>query len=156
MIIMMINAIAYCGKTMIIFIAGLESIPNMYNEAASIDGANAWQVFKHITMPMLLPALTTSLVLNIIGGLKMFGLVVAMTNGGPGYASHSLSSLINNLYFANQQAAGRHACGCPSAVFMRMFSWYIDGRRMSSEKPTAMSTRAVPPPKSVDRLASAQ
>ena len=56
MIIMMINAIAYCGKTMIIFIAGLESIPNMYNEAASIDGANAWQVFRHITMPMLLPA----------------------------------------------------------------------------------------------------
>ena len=52
MIIMMINAIAYCGKTMIIFIAGLESIPNMYNEAASIDGANAWQVFRHITMPM--------------------------------------------------------------------------------------------------------
>ena len=87
-IIMFINSIAYCGKTMIIFIAGLQAIPDMYREAASIDGANGWQVFRHITMPMLLPAFTTSLVLNIIGGLKMFGLVVAMTNGGPGYASH--------------------------------------------------------------------
>lgn len=122
MIIMMINAIAYCGKTMIIFIAGLESIPNMYNEAASIDGANAWQVFRHITMPMLLPALTTSLVLNIIGGLKMFGLVVAMTNGGPGYASHSLSSLINSLYFGGQQAGYSAAVGMFSFIFIVLVS----------------------------------
>ena len=117
-IIMLINSIAYCGKTMIIFIAGLQAIPDMYREAASIDGANGWQVFRHITMPMLLPAFTTSLVLNIIGGLKMFGLVVAMTNGGPGYASHSLSSLINNLYFANQQAGYSAAVGMFSFAFI--------------------------------------
>ena len=122
LIIMMVNSIAYCGKTMIIFIAGLESIPNMYSEAASIDGANTWQSFRHITLPMLLPAMTTSLVLNIIGGLKMFGLVVAMTNGGPGYASHSLSSLINNLYFANQQAGYSAAVGMFSFVFIVLVS----------------------------------
>ena len=67
---------------------------------------------------MLLPAFTTSLVLNIIGGLKMFGLVVSMTNGGPGYASHSLSSLINSLYFGNQQAGYSAAVGMFSFVFI--------------------------------------
>ena len=118
MIITFINSIAYCGKTMIIFLAGLQSIPAMYREAASIDGANAWQSFRHITVPQLLPAFTTSLVLNIIGGLKMFGLVVSMTNGGPGYASHSLSSLINNLYFANQQAGYSAAVGMFSFAFI--------------------------------------
>lgn len=117
-IITFINSIAYCGKTMIIFLAGLQSIPAMYREAASIDGANAWQSFRHITVPQLLPAFTTSLVLNIIGGLKMFGLVVSMTNGGPGYASHSLSSLINTLYFANQQAGYSAAVGMFSFVFI--------------------------------------
>ena len=117
-IITFINSIAYCGKTMIIFIAGLQAIPDMYKEAASIDGANGWQTFRNITIPMLLPAFTTSLVLNIIGGLKMFGLVVSMTNGGPGYASHSLSSLINSLYFGNQQAGYSAAVGMFSFVFI--------------------------------------
>ena len=73
-------------------------------------------------MPMLLPALTTSLVLNIIGGLKMFGLVVAMTNGGPGYASHSLSSLINSLYFGGQQAGYSAAVGMFSFIFIVLVS----------------------------------
>lgn len=122
LIIMFINAIEYCGKTMIIFIAGLESIPDMYKEAASIDGANTWQSTIHVTMPMLMPAFTTSLVLNIIGGLKMFGLVVALTNGGPGYASHSLSSLINELYFGTQQAGFSAALGMVSFLFIMVVS----------------------------------
>ena len=122
MIIMFINAIEYCGKTMIIFIAGLESIPDMYKEAASIDGANLWQSTVHITLPMLMPAFTTSLVLNVIGGLKMFGLVVALTNGGPGYASHSLSSLINELYFGTQQAGFSAALGMASFIFIMLVS----------------------------------
>lgn len=122
LIIMLINSIEYCGKTMIIFIAGLESIPDMYREAAEIDGASGWQVFRHITIPMLLPAFTTSLVLNIIGGLKMFGLVIAMTDGGPGYASHSLSSLINTMYFSHQQAGFSAAIGLCSFLFIMMVS----------------------------------
>lgn len=126
LIITAINSIAYCGKTMIIFIAGLQSIPSMYIEAASIDGASAWQRFHHITLPMLLPAFTTSLVINVIGGLKMFGLVVAMTNGGPGYASHSLSSLINSLYFSNQQAGYSAAVGMFSFAFIVLVNVFLN------------------------------
>jgi len=120
--ILLINSVEYSGKTMIIFLAGLESIPHVYQEAAEIDGASGWQVFRNITIPMLLPAFTTSLVLNIIGGLKMFGLVVALTDGGPGYASHSLSSLINSMYFANQQAGFSAAIGVFSFIFIMCVS----------------------------------
>lgn len=124
-LIMLINAIEYCGKTMIIFIAGLESIPPMYMEAAQIDGANNFSIFRHIYVPLLLPAFTTSLVLNIIGGLKMFGLIVAMTDGGPGYSSHSLSSLINTMYFANQRAGFSAAIGMFSFAFILVISMIL-------------------------------
>ena len=125
LIITLINSIEYSGKTMIIFIAGLESIPDMYEEAAKIDGASNWQIFRHITIPMLLPAFTTSLVFNIIGGLKLFGLVVSLTYGGPGYASHSLSSLINSKYFDDQQAGFSAAIGMFSFVFIMIVSWIL-------------------------------
>ena len=117
-IITFINAIEYVGKTMIIFIAGLENIPVMYYEAASIDGANSWYTFRKITFPLLIPAITTSLVLNIIGGLKLFGIIVSMTSGGPGYSSHSLSSLINSMYFGNQDAGYAAAIGMFTFIFI--------------------------------------
>ncbi len=118
LIIVLVNSISYCGKTMIIFMAGLESIPDMYREAAAIDGASGWQVFRRITIPMLIPSFTTSLVLNVIGGLKMFGLVTSLSGGGPGYASHSLSSLINEMYFGTQRAGFASAIGMFTFIFI--------------------------------------
>lgn len=103
-IIVLINALQFVGKTMIVMIAGLQGIPDSYNEAASIDGAAYLQRLRYITLPLLLPAITTSVVLNLIGGLKLFGIILATTSGGPGYSSHSLSTLINYLYFQNQNA----------------------------------------------------
>ena len=103
-IIVVINALQFVGKTMIVMIAGLQGIPDFYNEAASIDGAAYLQQLRYITLPLLLPAITTSVVLNLIGGLKLFGIILATTSGGPGYSSHSLSTLINYLYFQNQNA----------------------------------------------------
>lgn len=110
-IITIINALGYVGKTMIIFLAGLQGVPVSYTEAAAIDGASYTQTLMHIVIPQLLPAFTTSIMLNLIGGLKIFGLVTAMTSGGPGYATHSLSSLINMLYFSNQDAGYASAVG---------------------------------------------
>lgn len=103
-IIVVINALQFVGKTMIVMIAGLQGIPDSYDEAASIDGAAYLQRLRYITLPLLLPAITTSVVLNLIGGLKLFGIILATTSGGPGYSSHSLSTLINYLYFQNQNA----------------------------------------------------
>ena len=124
-IITLINGLEYAGKTMIIFIAGLESIPDMYEEAASIDGANGVQVFRHITIPMLFLACIPFLALYIIGGLILFGLFYSLPDGGPGYASHSLSTLINTMYFANQRAGFSAAVGIFSFVFIMSVSWIL-------------------------------
>jgi raffinose/stachyose/melibiose transport system permease protein len=116
-IITLINALQFVGKTMIIIIAGLQGIPQSCDEAAGIDGATYWQKFFYVTLPMLLPAVTTSVVLNLIYGLKLFGIILATTSGGPGYSSHSLSTLINYLYFQSQNAGYAAAIG----LFMFFF-----------------------------------
>lgn len=127
LIITCINAIQFVGKTMIIFLAGIQGIPQSYYEAASLDGASYWQSFRHITVPQLMPAFTTSIVLNIIGGLKLFGIIVSLTSGGPGYSSHSLSTLINSMYFSNQDAGYAAAIGIFTFLFIMLASVVIRG-----------------------------
>lgn len=71
------------GFAIIIFLAGLQQIPEMYYEAARIDGANRWQLFWRITLPLLNPVIVYLAVLQTIGFLRMFDLVQNMTDGGP-------------------------------------------------------------------------
>lgn len=120
--ITLINTLNFCGKAMLIYLAGLNGIPELYYEAASIDGANGWQSFWAITLPNLLPAITTSTVLNLIGGLKLFGIIVSLTGGGPGYGSHSLSTLINTMYFSYQDAGYASAIGIFTFLFIMTIS----------------------------------
>ncbi len=80
------------GYIMVILLAGLQTIPREYYEAAEVDGANAWARFRHITVPMLMPAIVVVTVLNILYGLRVFDIVYALTNGGPGYATEVLST----------------------------------------------------------------
>ncbi|MBP5191962.1 MAG: sugar ABC transporter permease [Eubacterium sp.] len=72
------------GYIMTILIAGILSISPEYYDAAAIDGAGPWQKFRYITLPLLIPTLTTTTVLNVIYGMKVFDMVYALTNGGPG------------------------------------------------------------------------
>jgi ABC-type sugar transport system permease subunit len=82
------------GYIMIILIAGLQAIPRDYYEAAAIDGANRWQSFLHITLPLLRPVLTVTTVLNLLYGLKVFDIVFVLTNGGPGRATDTVYTAI--------------------------------------------------------------
>jgi raffinose/stachyose/melibiose transport system permease protein len=75
-------------------IAGLESIPQDYYEAARIDGANAFDEFRLITLPLLMPVLTVTTVLNLLYGLKIFDIVWVLTNGGPGYATETVYTMV--------------------------------------------------------------
>lgn len=75
------------GYIMVILLAGLQAISHSYYEAADIDGAGGWKKFKYITVPLLMPALTVTTVLNLLYGLKVFDTVYVLTNGGPGYAT---------------------------------------------------------------------
>ena len=77
----------YAGYYMVIYLAGLKAIPEEYHEAAKVDGASGWQVFRHITLPLLRPTITFTVVINIIGSMQVFTPVVIMTQGGPARAT---------------------------------------------------------------------
>jgi multiple sugar transport system permease protein len=76
------------GNTMIIFLAALQGVPRDYHEAATIDGANAWQRFRHVTLPMISPALFFNMILATIAALKVFTIPMVATSGGPAYATY--------------------------------------------------------------------
>ncbi|MFF6952284.1 carbohydrate ABC transporter permease [Streptomyces iakyrus] len=84
----------YAGYSMVIFLAGLQSVPKEIHEAAAIDGAGPVRRFWSVTRPLLAPAFTINLMLSIIGGIKLFDQVYALTGGGPGHATETISTLI--------------------------------------------------------------
>ncbi len=75
------------GTQMIIFLAGLQGIPDSMYDAASIDGANGWQKTLHVTIPLLTPTIFFNTVLGIIGALQTFAAAFVATEGGPGFAT---------------------------------------------------------------------
>ena len=81
---------ARLGFSMVIFIAGLEGIPAHYYDAASIDGANRWQQFRHITFPFLNPQIVLVLILEMITSLRTFDLPYIASQGGPVHASRTI------------------------------------------------------------------
>lgn len=121
-IIVFVNTYQFVGIAMIIYLAGLQSISKDYYEAAQIDGATGFQQFKKITIPLLMPSITINVVLNIIGGLKLFDVIVALTGGGPGNASQSMSTFMYDLYFLRQDAGYAATQGVFMAVIILIFS----------------------------------
>ncbi|GAB4565014.1 MAG: sugar ABC transporter permease [Anaerolineae bacterium] len=82
------------GYIMVILIAGLQAIPSEYYEAAAIDGASGFAALRHITIPLLMPVLTVTTVLNLLHGLKVFDVVFVLTHGGPGRATDTVYTAI--------------------------------------------------------------
>jgi raffinose/stachyose/melibiose transport system permease protein len=94
------------GYIMIILLAGLQTIPRDCYEAAEIDGASAWARFRHITIPLLMPAIIVVTVLNVLYALRVFDIVYAMTHGGPGYATEVLQTGIFEAFSQGQYGLG--------------------------------------------------
>jgi len=88
------------GLATVIYIAGIVSIPRDYFEAAEMDGATAFKRFRHIILPLARPATVTVIILSLIGGLRSFDLIWAMTGGGPGFSSDVIASVIYKQYQA--------------------------------------------------------
>ncbi|WP_350348075.1 sugar ABC transporter permease [Agromyces sp. G08B096] len=88
------------GLATLIYIAGIVAIPQDYFEAARVDGAGAWARFRHVTLPLVRPATITVVTLSLIGGLRSFDLIWAMTRGGPGFTSDVIASVIYKQYQA--------------------------------------------------------
>jgi len=94
------------GYIMVILLAGLQTIPREYYEAAEIDGANFWARLRHVTLPLLMPAIVVVTVLNVLYGLRVFDIIYALTNGGPGYATEVLSTEIFKAFSQGQYGLG--------------------------------------------------
>jgi multiple sugar transport system permease protein len=87
------------GYNMVIFLAGLQSIPVHLHEAAAIDGANGIQRFRHITLPLLAPTTFFVLVISVISSFQVFDLAFVLTKGGPGDATNTMVMYIYNQAF---------------------------------------------------------
>ncbi|MFV0137225.1 carbohydrate ABC transporter permease [Streptomyces sp. HMX87] len=105
----------YFGFHMMLYLAGLQSIPAELNEAALIDGANAWQRFRNVTLPLLAPTLRISVFLSVIGAIQLFDLVWVVTQGGPDH--HSETMAVTMFQFGFQ----RYQVGYASAISVVMF-----------------------------------
>ncbi|ACS58979.1 MULTISPECIES: carbohydrate ABC transporter permease [Rhizobium] len=79
------------GFSMVLFLAGLQNVSQTLVEAARIDGAGRWKVFKHVTLPALRPTITIVLVLSVISSLKAFDIVYGLTGGGPAQSTQMLA-----------------------------------------------------------------
>lgn len=88
------------GIATLIYIAGLAAISAEYYEAARIDGATRIQLFWRVTVPLVWPATMTVIILSLIGGLRSFDIIWAMTRGGPGFSSDVLASVVYKQYQA--------------------------------------------------------
>ena len=91
------------GYNAIILLAGLQGIDAVLYEAAKLDGANAFQSFLHITIPMLSPTIFFCLVTQMISSFKVFDIIIAMTQGGPGRATNVLAYFVYNKSFVDSR-----------------------------------------------------
>lgn len=110
------------GYCMVLFLAGLQGISSEYYEAATIDGAGGWQKFKSITAPLMMPTLNTVISLSIIGGLKVFDIVIALTKGGPGLSTEVLSTTVYKYLGNGAMGTGSAANMCLTVFVVIVFA----------------------------------
>lgn len=108
----------HAGYNMLIFLAGLQGIPVELEEAARIDGAGRWAVFRNVTLPLLRPVFVLVTILTTIGSFQVFDAAYVMTNGGPYYATTTL------VYYIYSNAFDRYQMGYAAAISFVLF-WII-------------------------------
>lgn len=114
------------GYCMVLLLAGLQGISTEYYEAATIDGANGWQKFKSITTPLMMPTLNTVISLSVIGGLKVFDIIIALTKGGPGLSTEVLSTNVFK-YLGNGAMGTGSAANMCLTIFVIIVYFVING-----------------------------
>ena len=126
-VIVFINTWQFVGVSMVIYLAGIQGVSQSYIEAATMDGATAWERFRYVILPLLIPALSSSVIYNLIGGLKLYDVIIALTDGGPAKKTHSLATYIANRYFDAERAGYAAAIGVFSFIMIMIISMVING-----------------------------
>lgn len=120
------------GFNMVVYLAALQSIWPSYYEAARIDGATRWQIFRHVTWPLLRPTTFLLLILNVIHSFQVFDLIFVMTGGGPGFSTTMIVQYIYQQAFAASEMGYASAMGLVLFVLILLFTlvqWRINRRR---------------------------
>lgn len=112
------------GYIMVILIAGLQSVPREYYEAAEVDGAGFWAKLFWVTLPMMMPAILIVTVLNLLYALKVFDIVYVLTNGGPGYATDVIYTAVFQAFSQGQWGLGT-AFSSLLFVFMSVLGYFV-------------------------------
>jgi raffinose/stachyose/melibiose transport system permease protein len=112
----------YFGLHMLLFMAGLQNIPREVEEAAMIDGANRWQLVRHVTVPLLSTTIRTTTYLSVLGSLTQFPLIWIMTRGGPVNSSEVMATYMYRYAFVRFQLGYGSAVALVMLVFCLVFS----------------------------------
>lgn len=120
--VLVISIWRWTGFNIVIFMAGLQNISMEYYEAARIDGANRFQTFRNITIPMLSSSIIINFALNLIGYLKLFDVIFVTTKGGPAYATNVIPIYIYNQAFQYNSIGTASAASVILFLMIAMFS----------------------------------
>lgn len=112
------------GNTMLIFLAGLQGVPQELFEAAEIDGASKWSKFLHITLPLITPTIFFNIVLAIIGALRVFTTAWVATQGGPSYGTYFYALHIYNTAFQYYRLGYGSALAWVLVVILLFFTYF--------------------------------
>jgi glucose/mannose transport system permease protein len=111
----------FTGYVMALYLAGLRGIPNELREAAAIDGAGTWQVYRHIIIPLLLPVTFTAIVLTGMNSIRVFDIISPMGGSGPAFATDTLAFFM----FQSTFGAYRYSLGAAIGAFMIILSGFL-------------------------------
>lgn len=115
-VVIVVSVLKNVGNNMVLFLSALYNVPEMYYEAATLDGASKWQQMRKITLPMISPTIFMLFVITMISSLKVFGQIYVLTGGGPGNATRVL------VYYIYDLAFKQYEFGYASAVAFILFT----------------------------------
>jgi len=115
-------AVWLSGNLIIIFLAGLQNVPRVYHEAAEIDGASAWQRFRHVTIPCMTPIIFYNILMALITNLQVVTPALALTRGGPGNSSMFITYLMYRYAFMSSQLGYASAISFIFFVIIAVFT----------------------------------
>jgi raffinose/stachyose/melibiose transport system permease protein len=133
----------YFGFHMILYLAGRQGIPKELTEAATTDGASSWQVFRHVTLPLLGPTIRISVFLSVIGSIQLFDMVWVLTGGGPIHASETMAVTMYQYGFRRFEVG--YASAISIVMFLLSFVFALFYQRFVLRRDTegAITTRGV-------------
>lgn len=103
------------GFHMVLYLTSIQTVPEELYEACTVDGGSRWQKFRYVTLPMIVPGITISVIMSIMTEMKQYDIVKIITNGGPGYSTETIT------YNIVTQAFGNNMLGYSSAIAVFLF-----------------------------------